>query len=118
MTGVEGWSCNLTNSICCHDPSTNITGSITMWLRSFMIDPSNNCKGRGVTRQWQWGAVGEFCTCTVLIKFSDTLQSTSAETGVGERRGMETIVMNDNGEREEMVAHKCTNPSDEETSVM
>jgi hypothetical protein len=62
--------------------------------------------------------VGEFCTCTTSIKFSDMPQSTSAETGVGERRGMETVMMNDDGEREEMVACKCTNLSDEETSVM
>jgi hypothetical protein len=49
--GVEGWSCDSTNSICCHDPSTNVTGSITMWLRSFIIEPSNNCKGQGVARR-------------------------------------------------------------------
>jgi hypothetical protein len=31
---------------------------------------------------------------------------------------MDTVVMNDDGEREEMVARKCTESSDEETSVM
>jgi hypothetical protein len=54
----------------------------------------------------------------MLIKFSDMPQSMSAETGVGERRGMETVMMNDDGEREEIVVHKCADPSDEETSVM
>jgi hypothetical protein len=61
---------------------------------------------------------GEFCTCVASIKFSDAPQSTSAETGLGERSGMDTIVMNDDGEREEMVAHKCAESSDKETSVM
>jgi hypothetical protein len=68
--------------------------------------------------RWQWGAAGEFCTCITLIKFSDVPQSTSAETGLGERSGMDTVMMNDDGEREEMVVHKCTESSDEETLVM
>jgi hypothetical protein len=54
----------------------------------------------------------------MLMKFSEALQSMSTDTGVSERRGMETIMMNDDGESEEMVACKCTNPSDKETSVM
>jgi hypothetical protein len=89
-----------------------------MCLRSFAIDPSNHCKGQGVTRQQQWGVVCEFCTHAMLMKFSEVPQSMSTDTGVLERRGMETIMMNDDGEREEMVVCKCTDPSDKETSVM
>jgi hypothetical protein len=118
MTGVEGWSCDSTNSICCHDPSTNVTGSVTMWSRSFAIELSNNRKGQGVARRRQWGVVHEFCTHAVSMKFSEVLQSTSADTGVSERRGMETIVMNDDGESDEMVVCRCTTLSDEGTSVM
>ena len=40
------------------------------------------------------------------MKFSDAPQLMSAEMGVLERRGIETIMMNDDGEREEMVALK------------
>ena len=40
------------------------------------------------------------------MKFSEMLQLTSVEMGVLERRGMETVVMNDNWEMEEMVAHR------------
>jgi hypothetical protein len=60
----------------------------------------------------------EFCTHAVSMKFSEAPQSTSADTGVSERRGMETIVMNDDRESDEMVVHRCTTPSDEGTSVM
>jgi hypothetical protein len=52
------------------------------------------------------------------MKFSEALQSTSTDTVVSERRGMETVMMNDNGESDEMVACRCTVPSDKETSVM
>ena len=47
----------------------------------------------------------EFITCKASIKFSEALQSTSAVMGVSERREIETVMRNDNGEREEMVAH-------------
>jgi hypothetical protein len=52
------------------------------------------------------------------MKFSEVPQSMSADTGVSERRGMETIVMNDDRESDEMVAHRCTVLSDEGTLVM
>jgi hypothetical protein len=52
------------------------------------------------------------------MKFSEVPQSTSTDTGVLERRGMETVMMNDDGESDEMVVHRCAMPSDEETSVM
>jgi hypothetical protein len=42
----------------------------------------------------------------------------SADTGVSERRGMETVMMNDDGESDEMVARRCATSSDKETSVM
>jgi hypothetical protein len=54
----------------------------------------------------------------MLMKFSEVPQSTSTDTGVSERRGMETVMINDDRESEEMVVHKCTDPSDKETSVM
>jgi hypothetical protein len=52
------------------------------------------------------------------MKFSEVLQSRGADTGVSERRGMETIMMNDDGESNKMVACRCAVPSDEETLVM
>jgi hypothetical protein len=52
------------------------------------------------------------------MKFSEVPQSTSADTGVSERRGMETIMMNDDGESDKMVACRCAMPLDEETLVM
>jgi hypothetical protein len=52
------------------------------------------------------------------MKFSEAPQSMSADTGVSERRGMETIVMNDDRESDKMVACRCATPSDEGTSVM
>jgi hypothetical protein len=52
------------------------------------------------------------------MKFSEVPQSMSADTGVSERRGMETVVMKDDGESDEMVARRCVAPLDEETSVM
>jgi hypothetical protein len=60
----------------------------------------------------------EFCTQAVSMKFSEVLQSTSADPGVLERRGMETIMMNDDRESDEMVVRRCAVPSAEETSVM
>jgi hypothetical protein len=117
MMGVEGWSCDSMNSIHCCNPSMNVTGSVTMWLRSFAIEPSNNCKGWGVARRGRCGVVCEFCTCTVSMKFSEAPQSTSADTGVSERRGMETVMMNDDGESNEMVVHRCAASSDKETSA-
>jgi hypothetical protein len=52
------------------------------------------------------------------MKFSEPLQSMSADTRVLERRGMETVVMNDDGESNKMVACRCATSSDEETLVM
>jgi hypothetical protein len=86
-----------------------------MWLRSFTIELLNNRKGRGVARQQQWGVVCEFCTHAASMKFSEVLQLTSTDTGVSERRGMETIMMNDDGESDKMVVCRCATPSDEET---
>ena len=104
--GVKEWSCNLMNSMVCCEESTKVTGSVTIHSRSFTIDLSNNCRGWGVTKQRQCGAAHEFCICNALTKFSEAPQLTSAEMGVLERSGIETIMMNDDGEREEMVALK------------
>ena len=92
------------NSMVCCKESTKVTRSVTIHLRSFAIDPLNNCRGWGVAKWQQCGAAHEFCTCDVSMKFSEVLQSMSAEMGVLERRGIETIMMNDDGEREETVA--------------
>jgi hypothetical protein len=45
------------------------------------------------------------------MKFYKVPQLTSADTGVSERRGMETVMINDDGESEEMVVHKYADPS-------
>jgi hypothetical protein len=52
------------------------------------------------------------------MKFSEAPQSMSADTGVLERRGMETVMMNVDGESNEMVARRCTMPLDKETLVI
>jgi hypothetical protein len=118
MMGVEGWSCDSTNSMHCHDMSMKVTGRVTIYSRFFTMELSNNHRGWGVTKQREWGTAHEFCTCITSMKFSKVPQLMSADTGVSERRGMETVMINDNRESEEMVACKCTTPSDEETSVM
>ena len=89
--------------VCCEE-SVKVTGSVTIHSRSFVIDLLNNHGGWGVAK-WQWcGEVHEFCIHDASMKFSEVPQLMSAEMRVLERRGIETIMMNDDGEREEMVA--------------
>ena len=38
------------------------------------------------------------------MKFSDVPQSMSADMGVSERRGIKTVMMNDDGERDKIMA--------------
>jgi hypothetical protein len=46
------------------------------------------------------------------MKFLEAPQLMSTDTGVLERRGMETIVMNDDRESDEMVVCRCATVED------